>query len=175
MKRFSVLLVLFLFLPLSCERVQDSNKVAGENGGGKNEKMPSPIAEGVTQLSAATVAITSAKETHHFTVEIAESDEERAQGLMNREALGEKQGMWFIFPEDVQENFWMKDTLIPLDIIFVNSEMKIVDIIISAVPESTELLSASDFYRYVLEVRAGTAERLSIKIGDKVEFRVGPK
>ena len=177
MKNFSWSLIFLLCFSVACERVQD--EVAGQDKklGGSAEflKQPSPIAEGVAQLSAATVLIKSTEQDHYFTVEVVDSEEAREQGLQGRESLGVNNGMWFIFASEVQEQFWMKDTFIPLDIIFVGADMTIVDIIANTVPESTELLSSADPYQYVLEVNAGTLEHKLIQVGDQVEFRVGPK
>ncbi|MBI5299176.1 MAG: DUF192 domain-containing protein [Deltaproteobacteria bacterium] len=109
-----------------------------------------------------------------FTVEVAKTPEEKSHGLMGRENLADKHGMWFVFDEEVQDPFWMKDTPLALDIIFIDRNNKIVDIIPNAVPNSTDILTPHQKYRYVLEVKAGTAANLKLNLGDKVEFRLGP-
>lgn len=109
-----------------------------------------------------------------LTVEIAATADERLEGLKQRENLPEKHGMWFIFPDDVKDAFWMQDTLISLDIIFVDKDYKIVKIIENAIPKSEELLDPGVAYRYTLELVAGSARKFNLKIGDTVEYRVGP-
>ena len=121
--------------------------------------------------SAATIVIGD----NAFTVEVAKTPEERARGLMNRESLAQNAGMWFIFPEMGDEKFWMKDTLIALDLVYVDDDMKVVHIIENAVPESTELLSSPSEFQYVLEIAAGMAEERGIKTGDVVQYRIGPQ
>ncbi len=110
-----------------------------------------------------------------FSVEYAVTDEEKAIGLMNRESLPGNAGMWFVFSHPVEEEFWMKDTLILLDIIFVGENMKVVHISENAVPKSLEMISSPVPFMYVLEINGGKAEELGLEVGDKVESRIGPK
>lgn len=125
-------------------------------------------------VNLATIAIYTADKIVNITAELAVTDEERMKGLMGRESIPANFGMWFVFPSEVQDAFWMKDTLIPLDMIFVGSDMKIVDIIANAVPRSEELLRPKAPYNYVLEVNGGVAAADGIAIGDSVEKRIGP-
>lgn len=111
---------------------------------------------------------------HNFTAEVAVSEEEREKGLQNRQSLPSNFGMWFIFPTEVSTSFWMKDTFIPLDLIFVGSNYRVVDVIENAVPQSQDLLNSDLPYQYVLEVNAGKVHELGIAAGDAVEYRVGP-
>ena len=103
-------------------------------------------------------------------VEVADTDEERGQGLMFRETLAQNTGMLFVFDHDTQGAFWMKNTLIPLDIIFIDAKERIVEILpmqpCAADPCGLYLSSAP--YRYALEVNQGFAKRHGIKIGDVV-------
>ena len=104
-------------------------------------------------------------------VEIADTDAKRSRGLSGRSFLGDYEGMLFIFSEDVNNPFWMKDMLIPLDIIFINSEGEIVDIKenqLPCLPDICPTISSDYFYRYVLEVNAGFCEENGIDIGDVV-------
>ena len=103
-------------------------------------------------------------------VEIADDNEERSNGLMFRENLKENEGMIFIFDDEDAVSFWMKNTLIPLDMIFVNKNLEIVDIK-TAVPckkDPCTLYSPSEPAIYVVEVNAGFAEKNSINVGDKL-------
>ena len=107
-------------------------------------------------------------------VEIAQSPEELQQGLMHRESLGEQEGMLFLFGTEQPLDFWMKNTLIPLDIIFVNSEFEIVSVR-TAVPceaDPCPLYSSGRAAQYVVEVNAGFAEDQGIHIGDRIELRI---
>ena len=101
-----------------------------------------------------------------FDVEVVRSQEDRNKGLMNREELPLNAGMLFIFNEEKEHSFWMKDTLIPLDIIWINKDKEIVHIHHNAEPYSEESIKAQGLY--VLEVNAGQA---NFQIGDKVIFK----
>lgn len=100
-------------------------------------------------------------------VEVADTAQERARGLMFRESLPEGAGMLFVFPEETQGSFWMKDTPISLDLIFIR-DGRIIDVIENAVPYSEELLTSESSYTMVLEVPGGYAARHGVKTGDTV-------
>lgn len=105
-----------------------------------------------------------------WNVEVADTPESRALGLMFRESLSENSGMWFVFPETGIYSFWMKNTLIPLDIIWINSEFEVV-FIANAVPCEEDPCKGYNFEvpaKYILEVNSGTAERLDFGVGDKM-------
>ena len=109
-----------------------------------------------------------------FSVELAETQEQRSKGLMNREALDENRGMLFIFDEEKEHSFWMKDTLIPLDIIWISKDKRIVDIkknVQPCVEEECEILKSSSMAKYVLELNAGQSDKTNIKIGDRLIFK----
>lgn len=104
--------------------------------------------------------------------EIADDDKEIMKGLMFRERLDETAGMLFIFDDERYQTFWMKNTLIPLDIIFINSNFEIVDVK-NAVPckeSPCALYKSSKPAKYVLEVNGNFTVRNSIKIGDKIKI-----
>lgn len=102
--------------------------------------------------------------------ELAADDASRMQGLMFRKVMGKSEGMLFIFPSDSRMPFWMHNTYLALDIIFISADHQIVDIAGNAQPLSDELIQSKGTYRYALEVNAGFAKQHQIKIGDKVEF-----
>jgi uncharacterized protein len=105
-------------------------------------------------------------------IEIANTLKDRARGLMYREALNRDSGMLFIFDDEKERSFWMKNTLIPLDIIFIDKDKIIVNII-SAYPCEEEPCETYDSIypvKYVLEVNLGYSEDKEIKIGDRVEI-----
>lgn len=103
-------------------------------------------------------------------VEVADSPMKRARGLMYRDRLPEGSGMLFLFPFESRDPFWMKNTRIPLDMIF-SRHGKIVDIISEATPYSETLRQPKAAYDRVLEVPGGAAERYRVKIGDTMESR----
>lgn len=106
-----------------------------------------------------------------FFTEIADTPEKHARGLMFRTHIRADYGMLFVFAEEDIRSFWMKNTLIPLDMIFLNNEKQVVDLFCSVppcrgdpCPGYTSALPA----RYVLEIAGGTAKKLKLKIGDKI-------
>ncbi|NOX66756.1 MAG: DUF192 domain-containing protein [Chlorobi bacterium] len=104
-------------------------------------------------------------------IEIAEDDNSRTQGLMYREKMKQNQGMLFIFPYETMQSFWMKNTIIPLDIIFVNGNNEIVTIRKNTVPFDTGHYASTKPAQFVIEVDAGYTDSLGIKIGDKIVWR----
>ena len=112
--------------------------------------------------------------THHFQVEIADTDETRERGLMFRKSLGPNAGMLFDFKTPHEVSFWMKNTLIPLDIIFIDPEGRVLNIAARATPLSEEPLPAAGAVLGVLEVRGGRAEELGIGPGAQVRHRIFP-
>ncbi len=106
-----------------------------------------------------------------FSVEVAATNDERAKGLMFRRELSQKNGMLFVFPEERRLSFWMKNTLIPLDMIFISRDWKVVGIVENAVPLSEESRGIDAESQYVLEFIGGTAARLGIVPGASVVVR----
>ena len=106
-----------------------------------------------------------------FSIEIAKTQEERSRGLMFREELDSGSGMLFIFPDDGIHGFWMKNTFIPLDIIWINNG-KIVYIAKNMQPckETCDSIFPDKNSRYVLEINAGLSEKLGLKAGDEVSL-----
>lgn len=103
-------------------------------------------------------------------LEIADSEYERELGLMNRNEMKENQGMLFIFPIQKFQSFWMRNTLISLDIIFVNNQKRIVTI-----HKSTKILAETSYpssepAMYVVEVIAGFTDKHNIQVGDKIDW-----
>jgi len=106
-----------------------------------------------------------------FFTEIADTPEKQVMGLMFRTHVRADYGMLFVFAEEDIRSFWMKNTLVPLDMIFLNNEKQIVDLFCSVPPcrrdPCTSYTSALPA-RYVLEIRGGSARKLKLKIGDKI-------
>lgn len=103
-------------------------------------------------------------------VEIADNDAERAKGLMFRATMPDSIGMLFIFEESEPQAFWMKNTLISLDIIYVNEKKQIVSIQKNAKPYSEESLPSNGSAQYVIEVNGGWCDKYGIGAGDVVRF-----
>jgi uncharacterized membrane protein (UPF0127 family) len=117
------------------------------------------------------VLINSNEEKFTIKAEVADSAKERARGLMNRSYLDEDEGMLFIFENEGKHGFWMKNTLIPLDLIFIDAEGKIVDIKHNFEPCSKifcDTYKPVEPAKYVLEVNGGFCEMNEIKISNAV-------
>ena len=102
-------------------------------------------------------------------VEIASTPEEIERGLMYRKSLCQTCGMLFSFPDSQKRSFWMKNTPIPLDIIFIDENYKVLNIAKNTTPYSTESLFSEGKVRYVLEVNAGWSAKNNLKKGDLIE------
>lgn len=131
-------------------------------------------------------SVDSAMNTNHITVsipkpsgdliieaEVARSSSEKAMGLMYREVLPYNSGMLFIYNKNVLIGFWMKNTKIPLDMIFIDENKDVVDLIVRTQPcksDPCESYYPKSEYRYVLEVNGGWTEENKLEIGDQLEF-----
>jgi len=125
----------------------------------------------ITFKRSSLVVVTAAREIK-FDVELALDDAERARGLMFRDKLGPYDGMLFDFYQEAPVSFWMKNTLIPLDMVFIAGDGTIRHIHANAVPLSTEAIPSQFPVRAVLEINGGSARLLGIKPGDKVRHPI---
>jgi len=130
--------------------------------------LPAAAAAEVTWETDSLVIETAAGERHHFTVELALTSEQQARGLMHRESLAEDAGMLFVYPRDRMISMWMRNTLISLDMLFLDRRGRIVRIAERTTPLSEATISSGRPARAVLEVPAGTARRLGLSSGDRV-------
>ncbi len=119
-------------------------------------------------LQQVTLCVTSKDKTRAFTVEIAATSQQQAQGMMYRESMADDTGMIFPFDRPRPASFWMKNTLIPLDIIFVRENGTIESIAADTAPYSEEPVTSQGTVGSVLELRGGLTAELGIKAGDKV-------
>jgi hypothetical protein len=103
-------------------------------------------------------------------VEIASKDSERQKGLMFRERLADNEGMLFLFPTERYNSFWMHNTLIPLDMIFIDSDWTVVGIVQNAKPLTDDPRRVDRMSRYVLEVNAGFSARYGLAAGATAKF-----
>ncbi len=103
-------------------------------------------------------------------VEVADTLPEVQDGLMYRTSLDEHKGMLFIFGTDSPKTFWMKNTPLPLDMVFVNGQMAVVDINRNATPNSTDVFTSKESCRYVVEVNGGFCDEHGISEGDRMRI-----
>ncbi len=103
-------------------------------------------------------------------IQIAASDFDRELGLMYRKHMDENQGMLFVFPQEDIQNFWMRNTFIPLDMIFVNSKNQIVTIQHATQTLSDQTYSSTAPAQYVIEVNLNFTDKFNIKVGDKINW-----
>lgn len=111
---------------------------------------------------------TASGKTHDFVAELALDDAQRAQGLMFRKSMPSENGMLFDFGEARAVAMWMRNTLIPLDMLFIGSDGRITHIHENAVPHSEAIISSRGPVKFVLELNGGAAKRSGIKPGDMV-------
>ena len=124
--------------------------------------------EPLSHFPSSRLTIESSGRVHSFNVWIADTDPRHEQGLMFVKALPPQQGMLFLFPTPQVAAFWMKNTLIPLDLLFVAPDGRIIRIAARAEPLSLAQISSMGIVLGVLEVAGGTAQRLKIQTGDRV-------
>ncbi|MEP0132350.1 MAG: DUF192 domain-containing protein [Eudoraea sp.] len=105
-----------------------------------------------------------------YNIEIAESDYETQTGLMYRESMELDQGMFFIFPDVLYHSFYMKNTKIPLDLIFIDEGLRIASYKENAQPMDETGLSSEVPVQYVLELNAGQRKQYSLEVGDRIAF-----
>ncbi|WP_343030729.1 DUF192 domain-containing protein [Devosia marina] len=106
---------------------------------------------------------------HAFTVEVVDTPETRAQGLMYRQELADDAGMLFDFREERPVSFWMRNTFIPLDMLFIEADGTILNIHANARPHDTTSIPSDGPVQFVLEIPGGRSEELGIAAGDVVE------
>ncbi len=142
-------------------------------------KIPPPI-EGVKlpqerkpqSLKTTQIAIlTSDGSRHKYTVELAVTPEQHRIGMMFRDYIEENTGMLFVFKDEAERNFWMKNTFIPLDLIFIRKDGVITHIHPMAEEESLKPISSNGRVMAVLEIAGGEAEILGINVGDRILYK----
>jgi uncharacterized membrane protein (UPF0127 family) len=124
------------------------------------------------QFKRSSLVIAAGGRDLKFEVELATNDAERARGLMYRKQLGPYEGMLFDFYQEMPVSFWMKNTLIPLDMVFIAADGTVKHVHANAVPLSTETVPSRFPVRAVLEINGGSAALLGIKPGDTVRHPI---
>ena len=107
-----------------------------------------------------------------FTVELADTETTRAQGLMNRDKMAASAGMLFVYDSPRRATFWMKNTLIPLDMIFADATGRVVSVHPMAKPNDTTTIDGGEGVKFVLEINGGFARRLGIGPGAQMRHLV---
>jgi uncharacterized membrane protein (UPF0127 family) len=124
------------------------------------------------RFATSELTIASSTGPHHFTVEVAETPAQMEQGLMFRRTMAADAGMLFDYKVPTPATMWMRNTLIPLDMLFVDAHGRIVNIHQRAVPRSLDTIAAAAPVRAVIELNGGTAARLGIAPGDQVQHPI---
>jgi uncharacterized protein len=123
-----------------------------------------------TTTSAPTAVVQTAKGPVRVSLEVVSDDASRTRGLMYRNHLDDGHGMLFVFDDETDRSFWMKNTLIPLDLIFIGGDGTIVGMRTNTTPLSLAPLSVGKPSKWVLEVAGGYAGRAGIATGDRIEL-----
>jgi uncharacterized protein len=131
---------------------------------GRSTAADSGFIEGPTTV----LTVETAAGSFHYDVELAVSEAERERGLMNRRTMAEDHGMLFDMGRTAPAVFWMHDTLISLDIIFIDADGRVVTIAGEAKPRSDKFIESGADVRYVLELNAGRAKAMRLEAGDVV-------
>ena len=132
----------------------------------------------ITTIATATAAFSACSETRvdlkgdwgqaRFTVEVADDPGERSQGLMNRESMARSAGMLFVYQRTGRVAFWMRNTLIPLDMLFADERGVVTRIHSNAIPLDETPIPGGDAIRYVVEINGGLARQLGIGAGSEM-------
>lgn len=125
--------------------------------------------EAHAQLAREQAAIVTSSGSYSFSVEIADTDESRSQGLMFRKQLGEREGMLFFYDREQHISMWMQNTYISLDMIFIRADGRVHRVAEHTEPFSEKVIGSGEPVLAVLEVTAGTADKLGIRPGDRIE------
>jgi len=177
MKRTIVLLATSLLLA-SCGGTDPGESADGSAGGGARGSGGAGSAAvestgGATPMASGTVRIGTSDGSVEVEVEVADDMNEMQKGLMGRTALAEDAGMLFVYPEERELSFWMRDTLIPLSIAFMDAEGRIVDIQdMKALDDRPPHYTSAEPARYALEVNVGFFEERGVEVGDRAKLPV---
>ena len=167
MKRRRMVLVLLALLLAGCGGPSDAGASASPDAAGAGSS-------GLASTSwLRTVTIDSGEDEVEVRVEIADDLDEQTRGLMHRTALAENRGMLFVYTDEEARSFWMKNTLIPLSIAYIDSDGRIVDIQdMKPLDDEPPHYVSVEPAQYALEVNQGFFEERGVKVGDKAELPV---
>ncbi len=142
--------------------------LAGFTAQAETKKLAGPPIPQSTLKTEDVVVVKANGDKHTFDVEIARSPSEQAYGLMNRTSMAKDHGMLFVFKDEVERSFWMKNTLIPLDMLFIRKDGTIHRVHASAIPHDLTPIFSQGPAMAVLELNGGRAADLGIKAGDRI-------
>jgi len=168
MKRTFVLLMMSLLIAGCGQSAEkpDASNTGGDASSPKNQKDDAINA-------SQTVAIDTGNADVRVQVEVADDMDEMAKGLMGRTALAEDAGMLFVYPEERELSFWMRDTLIPLSIAFMDGEGRIVDLQdMKVLDDRPPHYTSAEPARYALEVNVGFFDERGVEVGDRAMLPV---
>lgn len=163
-RRRMALLMLLLLIPIIIGIVYTTMPHTKKNMGPKFQK------EGTLQFTDESQSNVLA----NIDIELAETDDDRTRGLMWRRSMEEEQGMLFIMDQQEMQSFWMLNTYIPLDILFIDEAFRIVTIRKNTKPQTLDPVPSSDPARYVLEVNGGYCDRHGIREGHFIKYQRTP-
>ncbi|MCA9672094.1 MAG: DUF192 domain-containing protein [Myxococcales bacterium] len=143
---------------------------ACKHGGEKTTAGSGTQESALTPLDRGVVVLSPGGRTVRVAVEVARTDTQVQRGLMFRKALGDTAGMLFIFERDREHSFWMKNTYVALDMIFIDKDLSVIGVVHNAEPMTTVSRTVGKPSRYVLEVNATFAKKHGIDAGTKVAF-----
>lgn len=167
---FLLLGILLAFGALYVYRALTSPKTTSQQPGEVKEYDPQFRKDG--QL---VILRTNGKDTVKvIDMEVADDEYEITTGLMYRSKMEINQGMLFVFPDVQMRSFWMKNTKIPLDIIFISEDQRIVTIQKNTVPYNLSSIPSSEEAKYVLEVNAGFSDRFGLQLNDRLNWKITP-
>jgi uncharacterized membrane protein (UPF0127 family) len=129
------------------------------------------LGQALVTFEKSELVIESGAGKHRFAIELARTSDQQRQGLMFRQKLAADAGMLFLYDPPRPAAMWMMNTLIPLDMLFIGADGRIVNIRERAVPGSTETIESAGPVRAVLELNGGTVARLKLKPGDRVRHK----
>lgn len=132
--------------------------------------MGTASAQAEMKMRRDTLILHTASGAHRINIEIAESEREKSYGLMFRRSLGDDEGMLFPYPTAHEITMWMRNTFIPLDMIFIRADGIVHRIETDTEPHSERIIASEGDVAGVLEMKAGSARRLGLKAGDRVEY-----
>ncbi len=133
--------------------------------------MSGPFAQSEIKMRRDTLTLHTATGAHRIDIEVAETDREQQYGLMFRMSLGDNEGMLFPYPSPREITMWMRNTFISLDMIFIRADGTVHRIAMDTEPHSENIIASQGDAAGVLEMKAGSARRLGLKPGDRVEYK----